>query len=444
MGREKPEEREKPADQRCQHIFENGKQCDRTIDGQGAWRYCSDCREPARKQARSQRDAQRRNGDDKRAKDNFYHWLYHHRLTEYQLNPFVDRARDLREQYQCLKEDDVYQHVLDQLSKITYLWLDPPTTMPNAFAAAEVPICDLRIMLECLPADCLNSPRDRFLLHIKALERDRGGWMLSNPFPSIGQHAHELQEAWRIRGDVHHLTHALWVKALLSRERFFANPTHMQLWKKAVRWHEAGWYVASLYRGAQKNISLFLDFYAWQEATNLAFDIGKPENATDYIHSIQDRAKKVADAWSEGPVAQTALFFAALQQSLYYLYRKELVEAEQHFIEAQNLFTSTTMLWRSVTDHQTLAYIKASLALERVAPERQEYLHDYIGMLPRHPSFEQYRKLDRLKRLYPSELPEAMMPTDRPIYVDTSFNYLRPLLLPYKDAERCLSMEVLK
>jgi hypothetical protein len=158
-----------------------------------------------------------------------------------------------------------------------------------------------------------------------------------------------------------------------------------------------------------------------------------------YILSIQDRAKKVTDAWSEGPVAQTTLFFAALQQSLYYLYRKELVKAEQCFIEAQELFTSRTMQWRSVRDHQNLADIKASLALERDTPERQEYVHDYIGMLSRNPSCDQYRNLNRLKRLYPSELPEAIMPTGMPIYVDTSFNYLNPLLLPYKDAERCIS-----
>jgi hypothetical protein len=434
----------------CQNKLENGEKCGRKIDGQGAWQYCSKCRKAAWKQAKKKRDEQvrdkRRKRGDVRKKYNLYHWLRYHSLKEHQLKPFVDRAWVLREQYQCLKADDVYQHVLDQLSKITYLWLDPPTTLPDAHAAAETPICNLRIMLESLPADCLNSPRDRFLLHIKALERDQGGWMLSNPFPSLGQHAHELQEAWRIRGDLHQLTHALWVKSVLSRQRFFANPAHKQLWKKAVRWLHAGRYVASLYRGPQKNISVFLDFYAWQEATNLAFDIGKPEDASDYILSIQDRAKKVADAWSEGPVAQTALFFAALQQALYYLHLKEIIEAEQHFIEAQNLFTSTTMLWRSVRDHQNLAYIKASLAVERDNPERQEYVHDYIGMLSRNPSFDQYRNLarlmDRLNRLYPSELPEAIAPTDRPIYVDTSFNYLRPLLLPYKEAERCLSKAI--
>ena len=97
------------------------------------------------------------------------------------------------------------------------------------------------------------------------------------------------------------------------------------------------------------------------------------------------------------------------------------------------------MQWRSVTDRQNLAYIKALLALERAAPERQEYVHDYIGMLPRNPTFEQYRRLEKLKWLYPSELPEAMMSTGRPIYVATSFKYLRALLLPYKDAERCQS-----
>jgi hypothetical protein len=50
--------------------------------------------------------------------------------------------------------------------------------------------------------------------------------------------------------------------------------------------------------------------------------------------------------------------------------------------------------------------------------------------------------MDRLKRLYPRERLEAIMPADRFIYVDTSFNYLRPLLLPYKDVERCLSEEI--
>jgi hypothetical protein len=431
--------RDKPADQRCLHVFGNGKQCCQKIDGQGARYYCSDCRTEAQKKANEKRDrdysANRRAAD--REGDNFYHWLYNYKLTEPQMQDYIAHGEALRELYQCLKQDDLYQHVLDQLSKITYLWLDPPTTLPNAHVAAEAPICDLRIMLECLPADCLNSPRDRFLLYIKAFERDQGGWMKSNPFPSIEQQAHELQEAWRIRGDLHQLTHAIWVKAQLLRERFFANSTHMQLWKKAVRWFDAGRHVASLYRGAQKNISVFLDFYALQEATNLAFDIGKPEEATDYIHSIQDRANKVADAWSEGPVAQTALFFAALQQALYYLYRNELVEAEQHSIEAQNLFTSPTMQWRSVTDHQNLAYIKAALALKKGAPDRQEYVHDYIGMLSRNPSLEQYRNLDRLKSLDECKVTEAMMPTGMPIYVETSFNYLRPLLLPYKDVERC-------
>jgi hypothetical protein len=92
----------------CKHVLANGEPCGRKIDGQGARLYCSECRDEVREKAREakrerdrKRSAKRRKAD--RQEYNFYHFLYYHRLTEYQLKPFVDRAMALREQYQCLK-----------------------------------------------------------------------------------------------------------------------------------------------------------------------------------------------------------------------------------------------------------------------------------------------------------------------------------------------------
>ena len=135
MEREMPEEWGKPIDQRCQYVDENGKQCDRTIDGQGGWRYCKECRPAAQKKAKSQRDAQRRKGDDKRAEDNYYHWLHDHGLTEPQLRRNSNYAHALRELWPAAR-DDQHDLALNKFQDIMGLFLyDPslslkPLTMP--------------------------------------------------------------------------------------------------------------------------------------------------------------------------------------------------------------------------------------------------------------------------------------------------------------------------
>jgi hypothetical protein len=438
---------EKPLDSRCLNKLENDKTCGQEIKGQGARLYCGNCGKAAQREARRERDrkrsAKRRAAD--REGDNIYHWLYNHKLTAPQMEDYITDGKALRELYRGLKADDLYQRVIDQLRTISRLWLNPPTTLPSAHAAVTGDLCALRAMVESRPDDGPNSPRDKLLHVVKEVSRDQGGWMADDPFSTIGRQAQELQEAWRIRGDVPHLTVALFVNAEWWRQRYFATQDHMPFWKKAVREVKAAAYVASLTKEADKRLSTFLDFYAWQAHITLALDIDVSKQVTGHIHLLPDLANKVANAWGGGsPVSEVALFLASMQQALYYLSLNDptkadkhfIDEAEKHFNDAETMFANP-MQWCPVSEQQTMAYIKASLALARGAPDREEQVHEYTALWSRNPSFEQERNIARLKQFYDYEVPEAALAKDRSIYVETCFNYLQPLLLPYTDIENC-------
>jgi hypothetical protein len=433
-------------EERCQYIYNLGLECERKCHKPitpPARRYCKLHKETGPKQNKAITQKKGEHVKNFRTdKRNVY--LRHnsnsqHRrsrdLTKRHLKPLVARGEALREQYQCLKLDDLYQRVLNQLITISSLRLNPPINLPSAHMAMEEDLCESRTMLESHPGDGLHSPRDSFLLSIKELDRDKGGWLLSNPFPSIWQQAHELQEAWRLRGDMLHLTNALFVNAEWWRQRFLANPDVMNLWKMAVQEVASGAFVARLYKGKHKRVPIFLDFYARQAYITLALDIGMPDEATYYIHSLQDKANKVANLWGEGsPVTEAALFISSTQQALYYLSQKDPVEAEKHFNDAETMFANP-MQWRPVSTHQEMAYIRAGLAIEKDAPEQEELVHEYIALSSRNPSLEQHRNITRFKNLISSQKPDTLLPGD--IYVETCLNYLQPLLLPYTEAGKC-------
>jgi hypothetical protein len=208
-------DREKPADLRCQHVFENGKQCDRKIDGRGAWQYCSRCRKAAQKKAKRQRDkeyrAKRRKAD--REEDNLYHYLYNHDLTNGKLKPYVDRAESLREHQSHFYTPNFY-FTISVSQVVTARWESP-----------------------------LVSP------------------LVLTKIEGIAQ---LVRKHWIQQGDLLGVALTLFVESELYRLKFVVNPTQRQFLKKArIRFDSAKRIcdlAGSYYTGDYKEIAICLGY----------------------------------------------------------------------------------------------------------------------------------------------------------------------------------------
>jgi hypothetical protein len=427
-------EREKPADQRCQHEFENGKQCDRTIDGQGGWLYCSECRKAAWKQAKKLRDAERRKGDDNRAKDNFYHWLYDHRLTESKLIKRVERAESLRDEYPS-SLDDFDQVILDDLQKLRDSLLNPTTDMPNAALAAKVDTSLLLYVLNLRRKEAgANIVTEKLIADVMDLQRDIGDWKSRDVFAKMRKKAEDVIELRHERGELLNLIYALFTRAEVGRLKFLDNPTNKKFMKEARTWVNASKSVCELaikhYTGTPKRRALYLDFWVPLNEAILAFNSGELEQGEDILKSIQKKSNAVADAYGTHPVSEHVTYLCAWSKAELCIQHRNIDDASHHLKEAEKAFEN--MQWRSVESELYLAHAKSGLALARSDQKRQddlEELQKYLLMYQRSPFLTNRHHFQELKRLYPKDVPDSPILKSTRVYIDTMGRHMMPVLL---------------
>ena len=186
----------------CQHKFKNGEQCGRKIDGQGSWRYCTACREAAQQEAQEakrerdrQRSAERREGDDKRAEDNYYHWLYDHDLTDNKLKSLFEDAETLQEEYSHM--DDFHEDAVEEFNDILWSLLNPPDNILSTALAAEEQTLYLLNRLKRQQEVFPNRLTDRLIVYAEELQRASGKRVSPRAFTELSGKAKKVLELWR-------------------------------------------------------------------------------------------------------------------------------------------------------------------------------------------------------------------------------------------------------
>jgi hypothetical protein len=216
--------RQKPIDGCCQHKFENGKQCCEEIDGQGAWYYCSGCRQAAQREAKRERDrkrsAERRKAD--REGDNFYHFLFYHDLTEPKLQPLFDHIETLQEEY--THRDDFHEGALDYVNDIMRSLLNPPDDIPSAAITTRKRASSLLNKLKRQQAVYPDRMTDRLIVYTEELQRDSGMRISPRAFTAISGKAKEVLGLWREQQEIPGFIYALFVNMELNRLKFLAMP----------------------------------------------------------------------------------------------------------------------------------------------------------------------------------------------------------------------------
>jgi hypothetical protein len=350
-------------------------------------------------------------------------------LTKPHLTPSLKRYEALHEQYPSSKQP-IHEYVFNKLNEMNLSVIEPLNSdLLGTFATIGQEACNVLALLNNHHDAGHNLMTDRLIVYGVEMQRDVGMWMQDCTFTLIEEKAQQVLQMWFERGDLLNLCHGLLVLAELYRQQFYADakPHRWQLWKQALQWVDAAAFVCRLYKGEQQKTAAFLAFYSHQAVITLLLDARKPQEATNHIHTIQQRANDVADVCGTGLLASLALYFASMQQAQYHMQLEENGLAEQYLIDAQHY--SSTMKWRPLSTQQDIAYIEARLALARHDQERQKHLQNYLSTLSWDPGFEQLYNLQELKGLYKDEVPDLSMFKGVRAYVQTFFNYLHPILL---------------
>jgi hypothetical protein len=410
----------------CQYI-EDGKPCGLPLSGT-ARKYCTLHREDGQIQAKRQRDR-----DDKalyrkhcQLEDNYYQFLYYHRLTEPQLKPLVERAKSLQEQYPS-SMDDFHQSALDELNEIKRTMLNPPPDLLSTAKAAKQQTLPLLTRLTRRQDDSFNPVTDRLIAYAQELQRDIGKRVSSRAFTEISGEAKEVLNIWRQQKEIRGFIYALFVMVELNRLKFLAMPDEHRYLNMAHRWLTATADVCdqaiSHCTGMHKQTASLLAFCVPLLKTVLAFNGGEPESAESSIQSLQDKTNAFADSYGTTPGTDSLRYTWLVHQTQLDLYFNKIDRAYKYIDEAEAI--TSTMQGHSLESQLEIAYAKASLALASKDRDRYKDLHEYILLFQRHPFLTHYSNLQALKKLYGKDVDESLF-TGVPIYFDTMFRRLQP------------------
>jgi hypothetical protein len=271
----------------CPYV-NNCEVCGRRLSG-NAWKYCDRCREAGQRQAKRQRDKEEKAfyRDRKREEDNFYHFLYYHRLTEPKLKPLLDHSEIIQEEYACLDDfhqDDFHQDAVVKIDGIKWLIIQPPDDLPSAADTAKKKLRKLLTFLVNHPWDSRHaSTRCQLILAIKELERDIGQWHSTKAIIRISGRAKAIQELMFEANDLPGFIHALLAHVEIQRIKYFATGQR-QFLARARSWLAGAEFVCerALNRPAWKHneIVSYLRFYIDAVKVRLAFDEGEGEDDT--------------------------------------------------------------------------------------------------------------------------------------------------------------------
>jgi hypothetical protein len=197
--------------------------------------------------------------------------------------------------------------------------LSPPAGLPSAVAHAKKEVEQLLRSLETRVQDSRpDSVTDRFILYVKALQRDLGQWVSPQAFREIGSRAKLVRHLWHEHGELFPLVLCLFVEVELCRLQSMAKPNLRPLWNnKACAWLSGAEFVCDMAlnhsdTGKQKQTAHFLRFYTGLGQVQLAFDVGDQAQASKSMQVVQQLANDVTASYGTGPVTETVGFLTSM------------------------------------------------------------------------------------------------------------------------------------
>jgi hypothetical protein len=422
-------------EKRCEHTLDNGKRCTEQLSGRGVSKFCSKCRNEAKKQAKSRTN---RAYYASLSKPGYKVALEHHRevnkrcrglsyhgLTKPKLRPLVCHSMILHEEFHY--KADLYEYALHEIDEINLLLLYPADlTTTAALAKKKAEDLYLQLQRDTRP----NRVTEILISYVQEPLRDIGQRMSPNSFIEIGRKAKAVRKMWLKQGMLLNLVLALFVEVELHRLQFMAESGRRDFWDKAYTRLLSAASVCNrdLYTDDQKKLAGFLGFYTHLGLVRLWLDIEEPEQAASSILAIQQQAAAVMDSWGDGPVTQTTSYLSSLAQAEYHMHRKDFDSAYGSLAQAEQTLVDTK--WRRIDEDISIPYLKARLALSTGYSESQCYVHEYVSLCERYPFLSYIYYLRRLKQLYPTEIADEALPTNDCVFVETFFRHISPYLRP--------------
>jgi hypothetical protein len=445
-----------PREKFCQ-CEEDGIPCGQQLSGRGAWKFCSDCRGPVMKQAKSQRNKayyddlkEPRNQvslEHHRAVIRYARYRNYHHLTGNQLEPLVARAEALRKQYSEVG-DDFHESIANDILKINDSLRNPHAGLVSTAEDAREAI--VRV-LAFLTQKKQASPHDHNLSHLilSALElkRDIAIDVSSEAFTALRTEAKVVREKMLEHGELARLIVALLAEVELARLQFLAIPDHPDRWKflthaeyllDAAK-HVCAYFAKRRKSAAHKQIAALLAFHVPSLEGQLACDRDEQNQPTNSIQELKQCAKVTAEHGINPAITDTVKFTCAIYQSQFYIHFNKITCAERYFNKAKQIFKKP-MQYRSIESELEVSYVKARLALAKRSQDREEHVHEYALLFQHHPFLTHYNHLQTLERLYPEDVSESLFQGVQ-VYFDTMFRRLQPFLLPISDIKAPESVE---
>jgi hypothetical protein len=268
---------------------------------------------------------------------------------------------------------------------------------------------------------------DRFLVHVQECLRDTARPFTSGVFTAIARDAKKVLGQWRQQGQLLPLVLSLFVGVELRRLQFIANPTQRHLLYQARTRLDAAKYLCDLaierYKGEQKKLAQYLSFYCNEGEVAIALDAGEPDQAAESIRSIQRRANTVMEAHGEGEIFATTRFLSSLTQAEYHMKLQNFNEGYRYLTTAEQARSS--MQSGSFEADIMVAYVKAALGLASGDDHRYEDLCRYSDLCHRFPFLTHVLHLQALKRAYPEDCSQVLLPTSDRLMVDTLFRHIQ-------------------
>jgi hypothetical protein len=405
-----------------------------------AWRYCDLHSESGPNQYKSLLQKKEKyvfyhrldKGDDEeyRCRKRIYQFLYRHGLIESKLGPLFDHSKIVQEEYPC--PDDFHQSILNELNKINGTMLNPPAYLPTIAkdAKSQIFVVVNKLKRQQDVYSYSNPTTNRLTAFALELRRDIGKRVSQRAFTETSGEVKEVLEMWRQQKDIRGFIYALFVYVELNRLKFLAYPHESGFLNKAHRWLAITADICNQAinrcAGTHKQTASLLACCVPLLQTALAFNGNEPENAEDNIQSLDYIGNTVADSYGGTPITETIRFSCLMHQAQFYMYFNKVDRGYEYLTEAEKI--TSTSIWSSIESQLEVAFVKAGLGLASNDQNRYKNLQEYISLFQRYPFLTHYRYLQSLEKLYSKDIDKSSF-TGVPIYFDTMFRRLQPLLL---------------
>ena len=418
----------------CQHK-KNGVRCGQPIYGQGAHKYCTDCRIPAHnenKQTNNKKSNDARKATEGYQEDNKrYRLSSHYGFTKRKMEPLFRKAETPPEEH--IHKDDFAEDASRNIEALKASIVEPLTDLPPTAKDARKKLKDLFTSLEEREQHYgPDATLTQLILSARELEANIGMWNSGKALTTISGKAKKVQRLMQKHNELYGFIHALLVRAEIFRIQYFSTGQKHFL-DEALRWLNYAEEVCeqALVRrltGKRRQMILYLRLYIELIKVRLAFDSreeSQVEQAGKLLNEVDRREADLKKADGEEQIVVTASFITSISHTEYDLRARRFDSSAERLKNDVEILSR--MKYKSIESTHRVECIKTALALENNDAEYPETLDNYISVSRRYPCYEYLHGLRQLKGTYKDKLAHVNLPDGR-MFLDTTYTHILPHL----------------